>query len=104
MNAYFGGTWEQIQNRFLLGAGGAYKVGIQEGEATHTLTIAEMPTHSHKYYRMQSGGTTWWVNGNKDTIFSQSVVDTNPSGNGQPHNNMPPYRAVYMYRRKSLAI
>ena len=104
MNDYFGGTWERIQNRFLLGAGGAYNVGKEDGEATHTLTIEEMPSHAHGYFRMKSGGTTWWVQGNDGTIFSQEFIKTNSNGDGLAHNNMPPYRAVYMYRRKSLAI
>lgn len=104
MNAYFGGTWERIQNMFLLGAGGIYDVGKEGGETRHTLTIGEMPSHTHDYYRMKSGGTTWWVQGKEGTIFSQEIIKTDHSGNGQSHNNMPPYRAVYMYRRKSLAI
>lgn len=104
MNAYFGGTWERIQDRFLLGAGRTYSVGQEGGEKTHTLTIDEMPRHSHEYYRMKSGGSTWWVQGKEGTIFSQEYINTSFSGGEQPHNNMPPYRAVYMYRRKSLAI
>lgn len=104
MNAYFGGTWERIQNMFLLGAGGLYDVGKTGGEASHSLTITEIPRHAHEYYRMKSGGSTWWVQGKDGTIFSQEVIDTSPIGEGRAHNNMPPYRAVYMYRRKSLAI
>ena len=43
----FGGTWTQIQNRFLIGAGGSYAVNSTGGEATHVLTVAEMPSHNH---------------------------------------------------------
>ena len=43
----FGGTWTQIQNRFLLTAGGSYAVNSTGGEATHTLTVAEMGRHDH---------------------------------------------------------
>ena len=43
----FGGTWTQIQDRFLLAAGGTYTNGNTGGEATHTLTTTEMPSHAH---------------------------------------------------------
>ena len=43
----FGGTWTPLQDKFLIGAGGSYAVEATGGEATHTLTEAEMPTHSH---------------------------------------------------------
>ena len=43
----FGGTWEQIQGRFLLGRSSSYPVGSMGGEATHTLTESEMPSHRH---------------------------------------------------------
>jgi hypothetical protein len=43
----FGGTWEQIKDRFVLAAGDSYAVGATGGEPTHTLTEAEMPAHKH---------------------------------------------------------
>ena len=43
----FGGTWEQIKDRFLLSAGDSYSAGSTGGEAEHTLTYGEMPVHSH---------------------------------------------------------
>lgn len=43
----FGGTWEQLQNRFLLAAGSSYSAGATGGEATHTLTSTEIPAHTH---------------------------------------------------------
>ena len=43
----FGGTWKQIQGRFLLGQGSGYSAGAMGGEASHTLTVAEMPSHYH---------------------------------------------------------
>lgn len=42
----FGGTWEQIKDRFLLACGNTYSNGATGGEANHILTIAETPTHS----------------------------------------------------------
>lgn len=43
----FGGTWERLQDRFLLAAGETYEAGVTGGEATHTLTAGEMPNHTH---------------------------------------------------------
>lgn len=45
--ALFGGTWERIEGRFIMGASSAYPVGTTGGSATHTQTTAEMPSHSH---------------------------------------------------------
>ena len=39
----FGGTWERIQGRFLLAASDEYEAGSSGGEATHKLTVSEMP-------------------------------------------------------------
>lgn len=43
----FGGTWEAINDRFLLAAGNAYTAGSTGGEANHTLTSNELPKHKH---------------------------------------------------------
>lgn len=43
----FGGTWEQLQNRFLLGAGSSYTNGATGGASTVSLTASQMPRHTH---------------------------------------------------------
>lgn len=43
---FLGGTWEQIKDRFLLSAG-SKEVGSTGGEETHTLSVAELPSHNH---------------------------------------------------------
>lgn len=45
----FGGTWEQIKDKFLLACGDTYNNGATGGEATHTLTSDEIPSHNHGY-------------------------------------------------------
>ena len=49
-----------LRGKFVLGAvyetGNQYSVGQSSGEATHTLTVEEMPSHSHKINRTFSGG------------------------------------------------
>lgn len=98
---YFGGTWERIKGKFLLAADdNIYKLGDTGGEATHTLTINEMPSHTHKYLLSYGGndpasgfnyGNT--LAGMFDASFSKSA------GGSQAHNNMPPYLAVYIWKR-----
>ena len=43
----FGGTWEQIEDTFLLASGSSYSNGSTGGSATVTLTKDQMPSHSH---------------------------------------------------------
>lgn len=43
----FGGGWNQLTDRFLLGAGNTYTVNATGGEATHKLTANEIPAHKH---------------------------------------------------------
>ena len=94
----FGGTWERIEDRFLLAAGSDYAAGATGGEAAHTLTVDEMPAHSHSVPYMPGYDTgTEWV-GQNGTAASQTR-STDINGGGAAHNNMPPYLAVYMWKR-----
>lgn len=97
---FFGGTWEQIQDRFLLSAGDTYKNGETGGEATHTLTIAEMPPHNHgcRTYSGSNIDKTQWSIKSIENSFEGRVFTDN-AGGGQPHNNMPPYLVVYVWKR-----
>ena len=45
----FGGTWTQLKDKFLLGAGDTYKNGDSGGSPTHELSIDEMPSHTHTF-------------------------------------------------------
>jgi len=46
---FIGGTWTPIQGKFLLAQDSTYTAGSTGGEATHTLTVTEMPTHKHNF-------------------------------------------------------
>lgn len=47
-----------LTDRFVIGAGDTYDVGSSGGEATHTLTISEMPQHNHANdFSIESGGS-----------------------------------------------
>ena len=43
----FGGTWELIENRSLIGAGNKYQLGEEGGEDEVTLTVEQLPVHKH---------------------------------------------------------
>lgn len=112
--ALFGGTWEQIKDRFLLAAGDAYAAGSTGGEETHTLTVDEMPSHRHSSDSYMNGYAdsgingqdrycTWVNNGtssNNEPNWGESgPIRTSWVGGSQPHNNMPPYLSIYMWKR-----
>lgn len=123
----FGGQWEQIRDCFLLGCGDKYENGISGGEAEHTLTSSEMPNHTHSATTNTTGAhrhgyNGWWTfgAGNKEGAVAHSrlvdgerfdpfnsagdhshTVTVNATGDGQAHNNMPPYFTVYMWKRIS---
>lgn len=101
--ALFGGTWERIGGRFLLGADDTYAAGSTGGEAAHRLTTSEMPSHDHTLDNYSTtGGTTssMTVQANDKKGYSGNV-NTLYTGGDKASNNMPPYLAVYMWKRVS---
>lgn len=99
--ALFGGTWERIGGRFLLGADSTYAAGSTGGEAAHTLTVDEMPKHNHDVDNLNASGnaTPFMTVQAQDKKGFGGNVKTMYAGGNQPHNNLPPYLAVYMWRR-----
>jgi hypothetical protein len=106
----FGGTWERLKDKFLLAAGDTYAPGETGGEAKHTLETWEMPVHDHSIYDQNlSNGVTLGVEWGQYVpessaeksygITISGTMKTTESGSGEPHNNMPPYLAVYMWVR-----
>lgn len=94
----FGGTWERITNAFLWAVDANGDIGLTGGEKTHTLTINEMPSHSHgSVYSQHAAGTKdkAWYNTSGTSVAYGAVA----TGGGQAHNNMPPYIQVSVWRR-----
>lgn len=122
----FGGTWEQIKDTFLLSAGDTYAAGVTGGEAEHTLSAAELPDHIHHSHGFAQGGSDDWsfvtvkreghaktqvatssssgkyaiTNTSTDNIsYPYYTLEDEPELKGGAHNNMPPYLAVYVWKR-----
>lgn len=99
----FGGTWTQIKDVFLLACGNTYSNGTTGGEATHKLTIQEMPNHNHSangfIYNSVDNPFTINQNGSSKLSTATGKVGVDYIGGNQAHNNMPPYLGVYMWKR-----
>ena len=127
----FGGTWTAISGRFLLAANATYAAASTGGAASHTLTTAQLPAHSHRVSGStdatsvghdhgipnirngQSGeygayAETWgYGSGSRDlttdyvdiTHIHYVDVTSQTTGSGKSFSLLPPYMAVYMWRR-----
>lgn len=122
----FGGTWERLTDRFLIGCGDSYSAGSTGGSKTVTLNGSQIPFHNHyvvsnlEYTQLYRGTTP---SGTDNTVTFEAKVNANNSSKpandigrliaqdisnpessmytprGQAHDNMPPYLAVFMWKR-----
>lgn len=106
----FGGSWARIQDRFLLAAGSQYTAGTTGGAAAHTLTMEQMPRHTHNFHIGSNGGvqdgyfdrTRTALNFNSQGQYAGGSIDgsmVQESGGGRSFSVMPPYVAVYAWQR-----
>ena len=74
--------------------------GKMGGAKTHTLTVAEMPSHGH---RVKSSNSASGSASGAQPYSGGNLVDSSTylenTGGGAAHNNLPPYIAVYMWLR-----
>ncbi len=119
----FGGTWEQIKNRFLVGAGDTYGVSSTGGSSTHThstsghtITVKEMPSHLHALNigctKSEATGVSGVYNATGPFVNRLLVNDrkdynggstggsaSHSHGNTGSSSTIPPYYATYMWVR-----
>ena len=108
LQAITGANVPDLKSRFIVGAHNVtgtgtwpnVGVGSTGGEATHTLTVDEMPSHNHPF---SNGDYYWKGDSSQNPDFSWNTgtvyeLTTTPSvssqGGGQAHNNLPPYYAL----------
>lgn len=99
----YGGDWEQIVGRLIIGAGSSYPVLSTGGNSNVTLQYSNMPQHNHgvmgKLISTSTGaGLTF------RELTDQSSLNTSPglseyAGDGQPFSIMPPYFSLYIWYR-----
>lgn len=86
-----------LRDRFLVGAGNSYKLGNTGGVNMVTLTIAQMPSHEHDVYSGRYGSNIYSIS--CDGSSYGGILDhkhkTKSAGGNQPHENRPPYYALY---------
>lgn len=110
---YFGGTWERIQDRFLLAAGDNYEAGSTGGKSGYKLraNIGALGnetralgynTDTPTAYQAKHNAT-YAVQGSSRSIgeWNHSTLVTEKDVNEDLVTNMPPYLTVYMWVRKS---
>lgn len=102
-----GGTWERIEDRFIMGASGTYPAGSTGGSATHTQTKNKIASHDHLYSLTIGNATA----GSDFVYFKEgqysvggaggvkSSYATTSSGTSDPMNILNPYYSVYIWRR-----
>lgn len=86
----FGGTWEQIQGKFLLGMSSSYPAGSQGGEEQTLVTLKDLTLASYS-------GTPPDTNSSGNTDYS--TVAINKNWDYSRKTNMPPYLSVYIWKR-----
>jgi len=109
------GTWEAFgKGRVLIGNGTStdddqpipesqtFTAGTEGGEFKHTLTVDEMPSHTHKTWAKQESFDPIRTHA-KQAYANTSIATNDPpladTGGDDPHNNLQPYIVVYMWKR-----
>lgn len=106
VKAVYGGTsWVKIEGKFLLGTSSSHAINTTGGAETVTLTINQIPSHNHSLVPNSDNTAIYSGTGSYDDtekpggrnhLISNTTGDT---GGGQAHNNMPPYKTVYIWER-----
>lgn len=124
-STYFGGTWAQIKDRFLLAAGDTYSAGDTGGNSTHTHTMNHTHTLNDAYAKINMSASanslygdvktdvTEWQDNYRHNLSSRSTssttntraialggaTDNSSTTNTGSASNLPPYLTVYVWRR-----
>lgn len=108
-----GGTWEQIKDRFILAAGDTYAAGSTGGENTTWLTNENIPplwsklcVNGNIEYPLVIGDGDAYTGTlipnaivSKTMAGQQNLIARYENNEQKTINNMPPYTAVYAWKR-----
>lgn len=86
-----------LRGNFIFGAGSSSSIGNSGGEANHTLTVGEIPSHSHT---IPLTATTLAVEPGEVTVQTPVPLlsaNTGDTGGGGSHNNLPPFLELMYY-------
>lgn len=96
----YGGSWVRHKDIFILAAGDKFQAGTSGGEETVALLESHLPPHKHwGVRRLNSDGSGQHQSTGTSASDKASSGYTDSAGGGQPHNNMPPYKAFYVWER-----
>ena len=82
--ALFGGTWEQLKDRFLVGAGGIYEAGATGGANMVTLSTNQIPAHTHGSKTLTGGIGIRNMERNSTVVdWASGIVSYSKGGTGR---------------------
>ncbi|MCA6364142.1 MAG: phage tail protein [Bacteroidetes bacterium] len=93
-----------LRDLFIVGAGRTYNLGASGGQNTVTLTTDQIPAHSHKYQQFNLVNIDWKSGGDLSPMNgtgSNLPGITESTGGGMPHENRPPFYALFYIMKVS---
>jgi len=81
-----------LRDRFIVSSGSVYSIGDTGGVNSVTLTVDQIPAHTHAITAINDGSPS--VPYSSPRSASASEIDSGSTGGGQSHENRPPYYAL----------
>lgn len=109
---FLGGSWAKIEGRFLLAADSAHPAGSTGGKESQTVSLQQIPDHYHSISTGDGSGAGYNYPGYAAIVTQNAgespsnayacntgYVAGRNNADQQPLSTMPPYLAVYMWKR-----
>jgi len=82
-----------LRGRVVIGVSGSHAIGTTGGAETVTLTLQQIPSHTHSYTLYGAGNSSGTYGAGYTPSGTYSHI-TGSAGSGQSHNNMQPYQTL----------